>query len=268
MEDTAHKVPQGQRQFLFLGTGTSVGVPVVGCDCRVCQSTDPKNQRTRCGVLISSPAGNLLIDTPTDLRTQLLRERVKLVHSVLFTHHHADHVFGLDDVRIFCKYLGGELPVYCDPKVEAFIRQSFSYAFDPIVHAFPAGGVPRLEFRRIDRPTCRILDHEITPIPLVHGRYDVLGFRIGDIAYCTDVNQIPDSSWPLLEGLDVLVLDALRMKPHPTHFSFDEALAVVERVQPRQTYLTHISCQLDLEEVARRKPANVELAYDGLKFDF
>lgn len=241
---------------------------MVGCPCPVCQSDDPRNQRTRCSVLIRTAAGNLLIDTPPDLRQQLLREKIGLVHAVLFTHYHADHIFGLDDVRVFCFFLGRDLPIYCDPPVEEFIRRAFAYAFDPIVKEFPAGGVPQLDFRRIERPTVEILDQVITPIPLIHGRYDVLGFRIGDVAYCTDVNQIPDESWPLLEGLDVLVLDALRFRPHPTHFSFDEALAVVERLKPRQTYFTHISCRLDPAEAEKRCPDNVALAYDGLRFEF
>ena len=258
----------GKRQFLFLGTGTSVGVPMVGCDCAVCASDDPKDQRTRCSVLIRSPAGNLLIDTPPDLRTQLLREKIGRVHAVLFTHYHADHVFGLDDVRVFAKYLDGALPIYCDPPVEQFIRTAFAYAFDPVVKKYPAGGVPRIAFRRVDRPSFPMLDHQVVPIPLRHGGFDVLGFRIGPLAYCTDVNHIPEESWALLEGVEILILDALRFKPHPTHFSFDEAMVVVERLQPKRAYFTHISCRLDPIEARKRMPLGVELAYDGLCFDF
>lgn len=210
----------------------------------------------------------MLIDTSPDLRTQLLRERIGLVHAVLYTHYHADHVFGFDDLRVFGKYLEGDLPVYCDPEVENFLRTSFSYAFDPIVQSYPAGGVPRVEFRRIDRPSVRILDHQVVPIPLQHGRYAVFGFRLGTMAYCTDVNRIPDESWPLLEDLDVLVLDALRHTPHPTHFSLGEALAVIERVRPRQAYLTHISCRLDPAQAKKEMPPNVQLAYDGLRVEF
>lgn len=260
--------PPVSRRFLFLGTGTSCGVPMIGCDCPVCLSDDPRNQRTRPSSLIQSPAGNLLIDTTPDLRTQLLREKIRTVNAVVYTHHHADHIFGLDDVRVFPKYLGTDLPIYCDPEVESFIRQAFGYAFDPIVQQYPAGGVPRIEFRRIDRPTCPMLDHQVIPVPLRHGRYDVLGFRFGNLAYCTDVKEIPAASWPLLEELDILVLDALRLTPHPTHFSLDEALAAIERLRPRRAYLTHISCRLDPQIARQKMPDNVELAYDGLSFTF
>lgn len=256
------------REFLFLGTGTSVGVPTIGCTCPVCQSDDPKNKRTRCAVVIHSPAGTVLIDTPPDLRTQLLREKISVVHAILFTHHHADHVFGFDDVRVLGYHLGGDIPVYCEPAVEEFLRRAYAYAFDPIVLAYPAGGVPRVVFHTLDRSKFRVLDHEVTPIPLRHGRYDVLGFRIGDVAYCTDTNEIPAESWPLLEGLDVLILDALRHTPHPTHFSLDEALAVIERVKPRRAYLTHLSCRMDPEKARAAMPDHVELAHDGLRFSF
>jgi phosphoribosyl 1,2-cyclic phosphate phosphodiesterase len=175
----------GKREFLFLGTGTSVGVPTLGCECPVCLSDDPKNKRTRCSVVIRSPAGTLLIDTTPDLRAQLLRERISLVHSVLFTHEHADHVFGFDDIRMLCFHLGSEMPIYCEPNVEQFIRTAYAYAFDPIVQAYPAGGVPKVTFRRIERPAMQILDHTVVPIPLRHGRFDVLGFRFGNLAYWT-----------------------------------------------------------------------------------
>lgn len=257
-----------QRRFLFLGTGTSVGVPVVGCDCRVCRSNDPTNKRTRTSALLQLPQGNLLVDTGPDLRTQLLREGIGRVHSVLYTHHHADHIFGFDETRLFAKYLERDLPIYCDVGVEEFIRHTFRYAFDPVVREYPAGGVPRVEFFRIDRPAVSILGQTVTPIPLRHGPFDVLGFRFDSVAYCTDVNEIPEESWPLLADLDVLILDALRHKPHPTHFSLDEALEVIERVKPRRAYLTHISCRLDPEEAKKQMPAHVQLAHDGLSFVF
>ena len=255
------------RELVFLGTGTSVGVPMLGCGCAVCRSADPRDQRTRSSVLIRSAAGNLLIDTAPDLRTQLLRERIDMVHAVLYTHHHADHVFGLDDVRVFCARIG-TMPIYCEPATEAFVRRAYAYVFDPIVRQFPAGGVPSLAFHRLERPSFRALDHQITPIPLRHGRYDCTGFRFGGLAYCTDVNAIPETSWPLLEGVETLILDALRFEPHPTHFTLDEALAVVARLRPRQTYLTHISCRLTPARARALLPPGVALAYDGLRLSF
>jgi phosphoribosyl 1,2-cyclic phosphate phosphodiesterase len=256
------------RTFTFLGTGTSVGVPMVGCDCSVCTSADPRNQRYRCAVLIGLPEGNLLIDTPPELRLQLLRARVKVVHAVLFTHFHADHVCGLDDLRPIPRYLGGAVPLYCTYEVERKIRHSFDYAFAANAESLPAGFIPKLIFRNIDERPFEVLGEKVVPIPLIHAHFNVLGFRIGDVAYCTDVNKIPKESWPLLEGLRVLVLDALRFKPHPGHFCLDEALEVIGRLGPSQAYLTHMSHDLDHAETNRALPRNVELAYDGLTFAF
>jgi phosphoribosyl 1,2-cyclic phosphate phosphodiesterase len=256
------------RELLFLGTGTSTGVPVIGCKCEVCQSKNPRFHRLRSSVLVTTPAGRILVDTTPDLRQQFLRADVPFAHAVMFTHHHADHVFGLDDVRTFSRHLGGPLPIYCDAGTEAFIRRAFSYAFDEVVQAYPAGGVPKIEFRRFERPTTRVLDQDVVAIPLQHGRYDVLGFRFDRLAYCTDVNGISEESWPLLKGVEILVLDALRLERHPTHFSLDEALSVVERLRPRQTFLTHLSCQMHPERDAKRLPAGVAFAYDGLNVEF
>ena len=256
------------RTFTFLGTGTSVGVPMIGCDCPVCRFADPRNQRYRCAVLIGTPRGNLLIDTPPELRLQLLRANVRLVHAVLYTHYHADHLFGLDDVRLFPRKLGGPMPIYCTEEVEEKIRQAFEYAFHPRTEGMPLGAVPRLRLCRISDEPFEVLSESIVPIPLIHAQYNVLGFRVGDVAYCTDVSQIPERSWPLLEGLRVLVLDALRFKPHPAHFSLDEALEVIARVKPAKAYLTHMAHELEHEATNRILPPGVELAYDGLSFDF
>ncbi len=258
----------GPRTFTFLGTGTSAGIPMVGCECAVCRSPNPRNQRYRCAVLLRLPAGNLLIDTPPELRLQLLRARVGLVHAVLFTHYHADHLHGLDDVRPFPHRLGGPVPLYCTAEVERVIRTTFAYAFHPLAEGTPMGYLPKLAFHRITEEPFEILGERVVPIPLIHAHYNVLGFRIGDVAYCTDVNRIPDESWRLLEDLDVLVLDALRPRPHPAHFSLDEALDVIGRIKPRQAYLTHMAHDLEHEETNRRLPPGVQLAYDGLSFDF
>ncbi len=252
-------------ELLFLGTGTSHGVPVVGCDCPTCNSTDPRDRRTRCSVLLGLPEGHLLIDTPPDLRIQLLRERVGRIDAVAFTHEHADHTFGLDDLRIFPKYLGHDLPVYCNRPTEARIRHVIDYAFDPIARDWPAGGVPRLDLRRIDTAPLEILGVTIRPIPLPHGRFNVLGFRVGGVAYCTDTNGIPPASRELLANLDVLILDCLRRRPHPTHLSLDEAIAVARDLSARRTFFTHIAHDLKHDEVSRDLPPGMELAYDGLR---
>ncbi|MCI0737489.1 MAG: MBL fold metallo-hydrolase [Gemmataceae bacterium] len=258
----------GLNTFTFLGTGTSTGIPIVGCDCHVCTSPDPRNQRYRCAVLIGTPQGNILIDTPPELRLQLLRAKVKVVHAVLFTHYHADHLYGLDDLRPIPKQLGAAVPIYCNYEVERTIRQSFAYAFSQNADGLPAGFIPKLEFRNIEEAPFSVLGQRVTPIPLIHAHFHVLGFRMGDVAYCTDVNKIPKESWPLLEGVRILVLDALRYRPHPGHFSLDEALEVVDRLKPERTYFTHMSHDLEHEETNRNLPKNVELAYDGLSFRF
>jgi len=252
-------------QLVFLGTGTSVGVPVIGCDCPTCTSSNPCNNRTRCGLALGLPEGNLLVDTPTDLRTQLLRERIGLVHAVVFTHEHADHIFGLDDLRLFPYYLGHKLPLYCEETVEARIAKSFDYAFAENPASQHAGGVPRLEFRRISTEPFELLGARVTPIRLLHGSLGVLGFRFGNVAYCTDTNKIPEESWPLLAGLDVFIVDALRYKPHVTHFGLEEAIEVARRVQARRTLFTHMSHDLEHEKTNAMLPAGMELAYDGLR---
>ena len=252
-------------QLVFLGSGTSHGVPQIGCGCATCTSANPKNQRTRCSVALGLPEGNLLIDTPPDMRSQLVREGIGLIHAVLYTHQHADHLFGLDDLRIFSQYLGSDLPVFCDAAVEERIRKVFDYAFDPATRQYPAGGVPRLVFRPLGGEPFEVLGAGVVPIPLHHGRCDVLGFRFGNVAYCTDTNGIEPASMALLQGLDVLILDALRRRPHPTHFSLDEAIAVARQLAPRRTLFTHVCHDLEHEETNASLPPDMELAYDGLR---
>jgi phosphoribosyl 1,2-cyclic phosphate phosphodiesterase len=253
------------REIILLGTGTSVGVPVIGCDCAVCTSTNPRNHRTRTGVAVQAPLGTFVIDTPPELRLQLVRERIPLVHAAVFTHSHADHIFGLDDLRICGHRLNRPIPLYCEEAVEQQLRAAYHYAFappDPDAHHF---AVPKLEFRRIDLAPFELLGQRVQPIRLWHGRLPILGFRLNDFAFCTDVSRIPEESWELLSGLDVLVLDALRDEPHPTHLSVAQALEVVERLRPRQAYFTHISHSLEHEATNARLPSNVQLAWDGLR---
>jgi phosphoribosyl 1,2-cyclic phosphate phosphodiesterase len=252
-------------QFVFLGTGTSVGVPAIGCGCAVCTSDDPRNQRTRCAAVLGLSAGNLLIDTPPDLRMQLLRERIGIVHAVVYTHDHADHLYGLDDLRLFPFYLGGPIPLYCEEFVERRIRRSFDYAFSD-QEPTHVGAAPLLEIRTITTEPFDVLQTRIVPIRLRHGpRFEVLGFRIGNVAYCTDTNGIPLESWPRLEGLDVLILDALRERPHATHFGLDEAIEAARKIGARRTYFTHVSHELDYAATNAALPAGMELAYDGLR---
>jgi len=252
-------------QMILLGTGTSVGVPCIGCSCDVCTGGAPRNQRTRSSAILGLPEGNLLIDTPPDLRFQLLREKIGLVHSVLFTHEHADHLHGLDDVRLFPFMLGHAIPIYASATVEARIRKIFDYAFNDREPTHP-GAVPKLELRPVGQEPLDILGARLTPISLVHGPYcQTLGYRIGNVAYCTDTNRIEPASMELLQGLDVLVLDALRLRSHPSHFSVGEALEVIERLQPKKAYLTHLSHELDYMTFNRELPEHVALAYDGLR---
>lgn len=255
-------------EMVLLGTGTSHGVPIIGCHCSVCHSPDPRNHRTRTGVAVRAPEGLFLIDTPPELRIQLIRERIDLVHAVVYTHSHADHLFGLDDLRLFGYRLQHAVPLYCEETVERQIRSAYSYAFaepDPDLHH---GAIPQLELRRIGLSPFELLGLPIQPIRLIHGKLPVLGFRVGDVAFCTDVSRIPDESWPLLENLSVLVIDALRDEGHATHFGIREALDVVDRVKPRRTYFTHVSHHLDYEATNARLPEGVELAYDGLRIPF
>lgn len=251
-------------KLILLGTGTSVGVPALGCGCKVCRGGHPRNQRSRASAIVGLPEGNLLIDTSPDLRSQLLREGIGIVHSVIYTHEHTDHIMGFDDLRLFQFYLDGPVPIFCNQQVKERLHKAFDYAFNggPQTHK---GATPSVAMTLIDQDPIDILGATITPIPLKHGpRFDVLGFRIGNVAYCTDVSQIPEESWSLLEGLDVLVLDALREEPHVTHFSIQQATDVARRLGVKQTYFTHCACKLDYEEVDPNLPDGVNVGYDGL----
>lgn len=259
------EAPDIRGEMILLGTGTSVGVPAIGCGCSVCLSKNPRNNRTRCSVLFGLPEGNLLIDTPPDLRVQLLREQIGLVHSVAFTHEHSDHLMGLDDLRLFQFYLKGPVQLFCEPVVERRIRAAFHYAFSdtPATHA---GSRPKFDVHSIGLEPFTTLGAEITPIRLNHGpQFDVLGFRVGNVAYCTDTNGIPPESMERLQGLDVLIIDGLRFEPHVTHYSIDQAAEIATQLGARQTYFTHCSHELEYEAVNAELPPGMELAYDGLR---
>lgn len=238
---------------------------MIGCSCPVCASENPKNHRTRCGVVLGLPKGNLLIDTPPDLRSQLLREKIGIIHAVAYTHGHADHLFGLDDLRLMQFYLGGPIPIYCETRVEGRIRKSFDYAFN--AHAdLHVGGAPKLQLHPIGLKPFDLLGMRIVPVRLQHGpRLKILGFRFGNIAYCTDTSAIPATSIERLQNLDVLILDCLRRKPHVTHLCLDEALSLAASLKAKQTLLTHLSHDLEHEETSALLPPGVELAYDGMR---
>jgi phosphoribosyl 1,2-cyclic phosphate phosphodiesterase len=248
-------------ELLFLGTGTSAGIPMIGCHCPVCSSDDPHDKRSRTSVLISYGPTRVLVDTGPELRLQCVANGIDMIDAVVITHAHADHIMGLDDVRRFNALKQGPLDLWSEPAVQETLNRCFGYAFRepaPEQKVFRPHLVPRAitgDFQ-IGSVTWK-------PIRLFHGQMPVLGFRIGRLAYCTDVNRIPEQSFPLLEDLDLLVLDALQYKPHTTHFSIDEALAIVERVKPLRTRFTHMAHALGHEATNATLPPNVRLAFDG-----
>ncbi len=252
----------------FLGTGTSHGVPMVGCSCRVCTSTDPRDSRYRSSVLVEGNDGELvLIDAGPEFRLQALRERLSRLDAVLVTHAHADHIHGLDDVRPLTR--GKPLPVYASRADAEEIRCRFSYAF---AHGQEGGGKPRFDLVDVDDETINVGSMRIQAIPLMHGQRRIFGYRSGGLAYLTDCSGVPESSLRLLHGLDLLVVDALRLRPHPTHFTVDEALALARELNPARLLLTHICHDLshaDLEAYCARAglPFPAGPAYDGLSLD-
>ncbi|MBI3491803.1 MAG: MBL fold metallo-hydrolase [Acidobacteria bacterium] len=283
-------------RITVLGSGTSSGVPSIGCDCAVCRSTDPRDRRTRPSILIEIEPGpkdpaysslsplieiepgpkdpaytsrspfadavrSILVDTSTDLREQALTRNVRRVDAILFTHSHADHVMGLDDVRRYNQMQRAPIPCYADGGTLASLRRMFAYVFDTPEQV--GGGLPQLALFRIAGPFS-LGGAEIVPVPLFHGRLPILGFRVGAFAYLTDCSRIPDESWPLLTGVRTVILDALRHRPHPTHFSVSEAIDVVARLGAERAYFTHIAHDLGHAETCAHLPRGVELAYDGL----
>jgi len=248
-------------QLLFLGTGTSAGVPMIGCHCEVCSSGDARDRRTRPSVVISQGGTRVLVDTTPELRIQSIANHLDNIEAVVFTHAHADHIMGLDDVRRFNAIKGGPLDVWADDETFPALMRCFGYAFNeplPEMKVFR----PHLIRRRIDGPF-GIGPMRWIPIRLMHGKQPVLGFRVGKLAYCTDVSSIPEPSFALLEGLDVLVLDALRHRSHTTHFSLEEAVQAAMRIGAKQTYFTHIAHDLGHEATNAQLPPNMRLAFDG-----
>jgi phosphoribosyl 1,2-cyclic phosphate phosphodiesterase len=250
-----------------LGSGTSMGVPTIGCDCAVCHSSDPRDRRTRPSILIDYEGRVVLIDTTPDFREQAIRENIRSLDAVLYTHTHADHILGIDDLRpLSFLHKPNRLPLYAHPDAAEFIRKMFGYIFDA---DYKFGGLPQVEMKSL--PLDGALDlfgARFEPVILIHGEAEIYGFRFGSAAYLTDHNDIPEASLLKLENLDVLFLDALRYKPHPTHSTVEHSLETVARLQPRRAFFTHICHDLPHEETNAALPANVKLAYDGMKLEF
>jgi len=250
-------------ELLFLGSGTSAGIPMIGCDCAVCTSADPRDKRMRASVVISYNGRNVLVDTTPELRLQCVANGVKMIEAVVFTHAHADHIMGLDDVRRFNSLKQSSIDAWADDATFRALDTCFGYAFlEPLpdVKAFR----PHLVHRRIDAPF-DIAGQRWTPIPLLHGKMPVNGFRVGNLAYCTDVSEIPEPSFDLMTGLDVLILDALQHRPHATHFTIAQAIEAARRIGAKRTYFTHIAHALGHAETNDTLPPDIRLAYDGLR---
>ena len=248
-----------------LGSGTSMGVPTLGCDCDVCHSEDPHDRRTRPSIMLEYGHKVVLIDTTPDFYTQAIREKIHHIDAVFYTHTHADHILGIDDLRpLSYKHKPNKLPLYARPEAAAFLRRMFAYIFDA---DYKFGGLAQLELRPIDGPL-DVFGVRFEPIILIHGETQIYGYRFGSGAYLTDHSEIPESSMSQLRGLDVLFLDALRHKPHPTHSTVKNSLAIVDRLKPKRAFFTHICHDLGHEATNASLPRHVRLAYDGMKLEF
>lgn len=250
--------------LLILGSGTSTGVPMIGCHCPVCRSDDPRNQRSRCSALIRCAGQHILIDTAPDLRFQALREGLQEIDAVLYTHTHADHVHGIDDLRAFNLRNQPSIPLYGSPECLRTLRQNFRYIFIPRADG---GFRPRLRLEPITGPFT-IGAVPIIPLPIEHGFDQVLGYRIGNIAYLTDCNRIPAATVAALSGIETLVIDGLRFSPHPTHFTIPEAIAFAQSLAIKRTILTHLTHDVDARQHGAALPRGVEFAYDGQVLPF
>ncbi len=247
-----------------LGSGTSMGVPTIGCDCAVCTSTDPHDRRTRPSVLVEYGGHFVLIDTTPDFREQAIRAGIRRLDAVLYTHSHADHILGLDDLRPLSFKREGRLPLYASQHAGDYMRYMFRYIFED---NYKYGGMAKVELKTINGPI-DLFGVKFEPVTVLHGDAEILGFRFGSAAYLTDFSEIPEASFAQLHDLDILFLDALRHKPHPTHSTVENSLRLVDRLQPRRAFFTHICHDLPHDETNRNLPPHVRLSYDGMKLDF
>lgn len=251
-------------KLTVLGSGTSAGVPTIGCRCAVCTSADPRDNRMRPSVVVSHEGRNILIDTTPDFRTQALRSKLDRVDAILFTHSHADHVLGLDDVRPFNYMQGAPIPIYAAADTLETIQRIFSYVFEDVPRQTH---VPKLDLNVVDGSPFELFGLPVQPIPLVHGNQMIYGYRIGPLAYMTDHSEIPPASRAMLQGMDVLFHDALRRTPHPTHSTVDDALRNIAELRPRRAFFTHICHDLGHAATEATLPPNVRLAFDGMQLE-
>jgi phosphoribosyl 1,2-cyclic phosphate phosphodiesterase len=251
-------------RLTVLGSGTSMGVPTIGCDCAVCRSSDPHDRRTRPSVLLEYNDKIVLIDTTPDFREQAIREHIRKIDAVLYTHTHADHILGIDDLRPLSFRRPEKIPLYARPEAAEFLRRMFSYIFD---EEYKYGGLAQVELKPING-VVELFGARFEPIKVIHGDAEIIGYRFGSAAYLTDFSEIPEESFAQLSDLDILFLDALRHKPHPTHSTVDNSLRIVERVQPKRAFFTHICHDLPHDATNATLPPNVRLSYDGMKLDF
>ncbi len=247
-----------------MGSGTSMGVPTIGCTCSVCTSSDPRDRRTRPSVLIEYDGHVILIDTTPDFREQALREGVRRLDAVLYTHAHADHILGLDDLRPLSFHREGRIPLYASDEVARVVRGMFRYIFDD---EYKYGTMAQVEMHIVNGPV-ELFGARFLPIKLLHGEAEIFGYRFGSAAYLTDFSTIPEQSIPQLQDLDVLFLDALRHKPHPTHSTVENSVRIAQRLRPRRAFFTHICHDLPHEQTNASLPPHVRLAHDGLKLEF
>lgn len=252
-------------QLTILGAGSSAGTPVIACECATCTSPHPRNYRTRCSSIVRLDSGeHILIDTGPDLRIQALREKLTRVDAVLYTHTHADHIHGIDDLRAFCQRNRQQIPLYAKQDAVDHIMAKFGYAIRAPSHFWD---LPVLSIEAVEQPFS-LFGQMVTPIPAVHGRIMIYGYRIGNMAYLTDVSAIPETSLPLLQGLELLLIDCLRHEAHPTHINLEQSLALIAQIGAKQSVMIHMTHELEYEALSSVLPNNVYVGYDGLKLNF